>query len=298
MGSLKVHAEPQSRRGELHLTENEVATIIVDAVYRVHTTPGPGLLESVYVAVLAHEIGKRGLGVTRQVPVAVHYDALVFEEGFRADLVVADLVIVEVKSTESTHPGLQEAAFDLPSAVWQELSGKRLGLLVNPSADLPIRASLAQGRRQPRGERSAAPLPTLHHAPLLPRPGAHQVHGQMAENHQVLRRVAGTHGALVFAEGGVQHPVELVLNAPVVANHARNRAGRGVRVAHDEVGTFCRVPPGADVMPLARHHADTVEAGPVASLSHPPQVPGVMVSHDYQASSVSNLDRCLVRASG
>jgi len=86
------------------MTENEVATLVVDAAYRVHTALGPGLLESVYVAVLAHEVQKRGLPVLRQVPVQVRYDGLLFEEGFRADLIIADLLIVEVKSTETTHP--------------------------------------------------------------------------------------------------------------------------------------------------------------------------------------------------
>ena len=58
------------------MTENEVATLVVDAAYRVHTALGPGLLESVYVAVLAHEVQKRGLPVLRQVPVQVRYDGL------------------------------------------------------------------------------------------------------------------------------------------------------------------------------------------------------------------------------
>jgi GxxExxY protein len=92
----------------------------------VHTTLGPGLLESVYVAVLGYEIHKRGLPVARQVPVAVRYDALVFEEGFRADLVIAERVIVEVKSTEATHPVHKKQLL-----TYLRLSGKRLGLLIN-----------------------------------------------------------------------------------------------------------------------------------------------------------------------
>lgn len=108
------------------MTENETATIVVDAAYKVHTTLGPGLLESVYVAVLAYEIHKRGLPVARQVPVAVRYDALVFEEGFRADLVIADRVIVEVKSTEATHPVHKKQLL-----TYLRLTGKRLGLPIN-----------------------------------------------------------------------------------------------------------------------------------------------------------------------
>ena len=108
------------------MTENEVATLVVDAAYRVHTALGPGLLESVYVAVLAHEVQKRGLPVLRQVPVQVRYDGLLFEEGFRADLIVADLLIVEVKSTETTHPVHKKQLL-----TYLRLTGKRLGLLVN-----------------------------------------------------------------------------------------------------------------------------------------------------------------------
>ncbi len=108
------------------MTENEAATVIVDCAYRVHTTLGPGLLESVYEIVLAHEIRKRGLVVLRQVPIGVRYDDLTFEEGFRADLVVADCVIVEVKSTEAHHTIHKKQLL-----TYLRLSGKRLGLLIN-----------------------------------------------------------------------------------------------------------------------------------------------------------------------
>ena len=108
------------------MTENEVATIIVDCAYRVHTKLGPGLLESVYEVVLAHEVRKRGLLVQRQVPIAVRYDDLTFEEGFRADLIVADCVIVEVKSTEAHH-----AVHKKQLLTYLRLADKRLGLLIN-----------------------------------------------------------------------------------------------------------------------------------------------------------------------
>ena len=106
------------------MTENEVATLVVDAAYRVHTALGPGLLESVYVAVLAHEVQKRGLPVLRQVPVQVRYDGLLFEEGFRADIIIADLLIVEVKSTD-LGPALRLCAF--ASTVFLPPSGPRIG---------------------------------------------------------------------------------------------------------------------------------------------------------------------------
>ena len=78
------------------MTENELAKIIVDAAYKVHVALGPGLLESVYEVVLAHELRRRGLNVDRQLPIPIRYDSIVFEEGFRADLVVENLVIIEL----------------------------------------------------------------------------------------------------------------------------------------------------------------------------------------------------------
>jgi len=86
------------------MTENEVAKIIVDCAYKVHTTLGPGLLESVYKAALAYELEKRRLNVERQKPLPVVYENVRLEEGFRADLVVSDLVIVELKSVEAVAP--------------------------------------------------------------------------------------------------------------------------------------------------------------------------------------------------
>jgi len=69
----------------------------VDCAYQVHTRLGPGLLESVYEVALAHKLKKRGLKVERQVAIPVLYDNVKFEEGFRADMVVENLVIIELK---------------------------------------------------------------------------------------------------------------------------------------------------------------------------------------------------------
>jgi GxxExxY protein len=80
------------------MTENAVAKDIVDVAYRIHTVLGPGLFESVYEAVLASELEKRGLQLARQQPIPVVYEGTRFELGFRADLVVEDKVIVEIKS--------------------------------------------------------------------------------------------------------------------------------------------------------------------------------------------------------
>ena len=108
------------------MTEDEISRQIVDAAFQIHTRLGPGLLESVYEVLMAHELRKRGLRVERQVPVRIAYDGIVFDEGFRADLIVEDLVIVELKSVERTAPvhGKQVLTY-------LRLTGKRLGMLVN-----------------------------------------------------------------------------------------------------------------------------------------------------------------------
>ncbi|HEX6986978.1 MAG TPA: GxxExxY protein, partial [Planctomycetaceae bacterium] len=78
-----------------------MARVTVDAALEMHRRLGPGLLESVYEGVLAYELKKRGLRTDRQVPVPVVYDGLTFDEGFRADMVVENLVIIELKSVET-----------------------------------------------------------------------------------------------------------------------------------------------------------------------------------------------------
>ena len=86
------------------MNPNEITRQIIDAAYKIHVSLGPGLLETVYEVVLSHELRKRGLRVQRQVPMTIEYDGLKFDEGFRADLLVEEMVIVELKSTEMNHP--------------------------------------------------------------------------------------------------------------------------------------------------------------------------------------------------
>ncbi|MBC6418717.1 MAG: GxxExxY protein, partial [Prochloron sp. SP5CPC1] len=77
--------------------ENEVAREIVDAAYHIHKGLGPGLLESVYEAVMAYELKKRGLKFVRQQPIPIVYEEVHLQEGFRADFIVENLVIIELK---------------------------------------------------------------------------------------------------------------------------------------------------------------------------------------------------------
>jgi GxxExxY protein len=108
------------------LTENEIARVIIDAAFHIHTTLEPGLLESVYEAVLSHELRKRGLTVVRQQPVSIEYDGLRLEEGFRADLIVNGKVIVELKSVELIHNAHKKQLL-----TYLRLTGLRLGILLN-----------------------------------------------------------------------------------------------------------------------------------------------------------------------
>lgn len=108
------------------LTENEIGAIVVDTAIKVHKGLGPGLLESVYEAVLARQLTKRGLHVQRQVPVSIMFEEEVFDEGFRADIIVNQSVILELKSVECLHPvHLKQLQ------TYLKLTGSRLGFLLN-----------------------------------------------------------------------------------------------------------------------------------------------------------------------
>jgi len=113
------------------MTENEIATLVVDAAYKVHTGLGPGIYESVYEVALAHELGKRGLRFDRQRPVPIEYDGIRFDEGFRVDVVVEDKVVLELKSVEQVAPVHKKQLL-----TYLRLMDKRLGLLINFGAPL------------------------------------------------------------------------------------------------------------------------------------------------------------------
>jgi len=106
--------------------ENEIAKIVLDAAFRVHTQLGPGLLESVYETVMAYELAKAGVAVRRQMPIPIRYGDLNFDEGFRADLLAGDCVVVELKSVEALAPVHGKQVL-----TQLRLSGHRLGLLIN-----------------------------------------------------------------------------------------------------------------------------------------------------------------------
>lgn len=108
------------------MTENDIGTLLLEAAISVHRELGPGLLESVYEVVLTRELEDRGLRVKRQVPVQIRYKNVVFEEGFRADLSVNDLVLVELKSVETISQAHKKQV-----QTYLRLTGLKLGYLLN-----------------------------------------------------------------------------------------------------------------------------------------------------------------------
>ena len=108
------------------MDENDISYDIRGAAFKVHTTLGPGLLESVYVVALAHELIKMGYDVKSQVGLPVVYDDIKLEIGYRIDLLVNDLVIIEIKSVDALADVHHKQLL-----TYLKLSGKKLGLLIN-----------------------------------------------------------------------------------------------------------------------------------------------------------------------
>ena len=113
------------------MTENEIATIIVDAAFKIHKRLGPRLLESVYETTLAYELPKRGLQLRRQQSMPVVYEDVRMDVGFRADLIVEGKVIVEIKSIDAIAPVHRKQLL-----TYLRLTDKKLGLLINFNVEL------------------------------------------------------------------------------------------------------------------------------------------------------------------
>jgi len=105
---------------------DDITGAIVDASVQIHRKLGPGLLESVYAIVLARELERRGFRVERQKAVPIEYDGVIFEEGFRADLVVENRVVVELKSVECLAPVHSKQLL-----TYLRLMHLKVGLLIN-----------------------------------------------------------------------------------------------------------------------------------------------------------------------
>lgn len=121
MNAKASHEETKARRDK-----EEIAAMIVDCAFNLHRDLGPGLLETVYEVVLAKLIEERGLGVQRQQPIEINYAGFTFVEGFRADLIVEDSVLVELKSVENLTPVHSKQVL-----TYLRLLKLPLGLLIN-----------------------------------------------------------------------------------------------------------------------------------------------------------------------
>jgi GxxExxY protein len=113
------------------MRENEISAVIIDVAVHIHRTLGPGLLESVYEAIMAYELEKRGLSIQRQVPIAVNWEEVHLDVGFRADLIVEGLVVVELKCVEKTANVHKKQVL-----TYLRLTNLRLGLVLNFGEDL------------------------------------------------------------------------------------------------------------------------------------------------------------------
>lgn len=108
------------------LSENEIGSIIVSTAISLHREIGPGLLESVYEALLAQILEQKGLIVNRQVIIPIHFNGVIFDEGFRADIIVNEKVIIELKSVERVIPAHKKQLL-----TYLKLTGLKLGYLLN-----------------------------------------------------------------------------------------------------------------------------------------------------------------------
>ena len=108
------------------MTENEISQITVNTAYQIHYTLGPGLLESVYEEIMFYELCKQGLTVERQKEIPLIWDELRMEIGFRADLIIENKVIVELKSIETVAPVHPKQLL-----TYLKVTGIKLGLLIN-----------------------------------------------------------------------------------------------------------------------------------------------------------------------
>lgn len=113
------------------MNENELAKIAVEICYKIHSTLGPGLLESVYEAAFAYELDKRGIKYSRQQGIVAEYEEVVLDVGFRADIIMENKLIVEIKSVEHL-----EKVHHKTLLTYLKLTGIKLAILVNFNVNL------------------------------------------------------------------------------------------------------------------------------------------------------------------
>lgn len=110
---------------------DQLSADIVDVAYRIHKDLGPGLLETVYEVVFAHELRQRGFSVERQIPIPICYKGIQFDEGFRADLIVERKILIELKSVEKITPAHKKQVL-----TYLRMMNLKIGFLINFSEEL------------------------------------------------------------------------------------------------------------------------------------------------------------------
>lgn len=113
------------------MTENEISKLIVDLSFKIHKQYGPGLFESVYEEIFSYEWSKNGIPFTRQQAIPLIHEAIRMEAGFRADFIIDNKVIIELKSIEALAPVHYKQVL-----TYLKLTNLKLGLLVNFNVDL------------------------------------------------------------------------------------------------------------------------------------------------------------------
>jgi GxxExxY protein len=108
------------------MNENDLGDLILDCAIELHKELGPGLLETVYEVLLAHNLESKGLKVQRQVPMPIKHKGIIFEEGFRADLIVENKIIIELKSQDKILKVHKKQVI-----TYLKLTGMKLGYLLN-----------------------------------------------------------------------------------------------------------------------------------------------------------------------
>ncbi|HWR73114.1 MAG TPA: GxxExxY protein [Nitrospirota bacterium] len=108
------------------MQENEITKIVIDLCIKIHKALGPGLLESVYEEILVFELKKIGLSIARQLAIPVVYENIKMDLGVRADIMIEDKVIIELKSIDSILPVHKKQLL-----TYLKLTGKKVGLLIN-----------------------------------------------------------------------------------------------------------------------------------------------------------------------
>jgi len=112
------------------ISEKTLSKAVLDASFPIHSDLGPGLLERVYERILEAELIEKGFNVRRQVPIPIKYKNLEFDEAFRADRIVEDRMLIELKASETNHPVYYRQALS-----YLKLSRMRFGLLINFGAE-------------------------------------------------------------------------------------------------------------------------------------------------------------------